>query len=247
MSWTEERVAMAIDMMVKGGYSAGQTALALGGVTRNAVLGKLYRLGYVGIGGSSEGNTERRAPSPPRAIGMTMAEKSAISAKVGAPRGGVNGSPAGSPSARIAAEKRSATMAARRPASRPIDHSVKSREEAAAPLQVVRIVSTREKAVEADDVVTRTAQADTSSSWATARAVLSLEPNHCRWPIGDTQSDGFTFCCARKQEGSSYCAEHRRISVSTFQPKAVRAPRDPNVRANSQIAAERREAVGAWG
>ena len=45
MSWTEERIDQAIELFISG-KSAGEIALVLGGVTRNAVIGKLHRLGY---------------------------------------------------------------------------------------------------------------------------------------------------------------------------------------------------------
>ncbi|MGB0571237.1 MAG: GcrA family cell cycle regulator [Alphaproteobacteria bacterium] len=44
MSWTDERVAMLRDLWAKG-LSASQIAVQLGGVTRNAVIGKAHRLG----------------------------------------------------------------------------------------------------------------------------------------------------------------------------------------------------------
>ena len=44
MSWTDERVTMLRDLWAKG-LSASQIAVQLGGVTRNAVIGKAHRLG----------------------------------------------------------------------------------------------------------------------------------------------------------------------------------------------------------
>lgn len=42
--WTNERVALARELWQQG-FSAGQIALRLRGVSRNAVIGKLHRLG----------------------------------------------------------------------------------------------------------------------------------------------------------------------------------------------------------
>lgn len=36
--------------------------------------------------------------------------------------------------------------------------------------------------------------------------VLTIGRNQCRWPIGDPQDDGFTFCGAHAD--GTYCAEH---------------------------------------
>ena len=45
-----------------------------------------------------------------------------------------------------------------------------------------------------------------------ARAVLALEPRGCRWPLGALDAEDFTFCNARQDRGSTYCAVHRRAS-----------------------------------
>jgi GcrA cell cycle regulator len=45
MSWTDERTELAIHLYQEG-WSAAQIAQKLGGVTRNAVIGKIHRLGY---------------------------------------------------------------------------------------------------------------------------------------------------------------------------------------------------------
>ncbi len=47
MAWTEERVARLRDLWITG-FSASQVAERLGGVTRNAVIGKVHRLGLSG-------------------------------------------------------------------------------------------------------------------------------------------------------------------------------------------------------
>ena len=44
MSWTEERIA-SLTKMWEGGATASQIAEELGGVSRNAVIGKAHRLG----------------------------------------------------------------------------------------------------------------------------------------------------------------------------------------------------------
>ena len=47
MSWTDERVAL-LTKLWSDGLSASQVAAELGGVTRNAVIGKIHRLGLSG-------------------------------------------------------------------------------------------------------------------------------------------------------------------------------------------------------
>jgi GcrA cell cycle regulator len=43
-------------------------------------------------------------------------------------------------------------------------------------------------------------------------AVSKLQPEHCRWPIGDTKKRDFRFCCKQKTPTSPYCQEHKDIS-----------------------------------
>jgi len=45
--WTDERIALLKQLWTRNGLSAGQIAARLGGVTRNAVIGKVHRLGLV--------------------------------------------------------------------------------------------------------------------------------------------------------------------------------------------------------
>ncbi|MEM9206991.1 MAG: GcrA family cell cycle regulator [Pseudomonadota bacterium] len=60
MSWTDERVSLLAKLWTEG-LSASQIAAQLGGVTRNAVIGKVHRLGL-----SGRGKTASR-PAAPRA------------------------------------------------------------------------------------------------------------------------------------------------------------------------------------
>ncbi|MGB8621908.1 MAG: GcrA family cell cycle regulator, partial [Paracoccaceae bacterium] len=52
MSWTEERVETLKKMWTEG-QSASQIAKELGGVTRNAVIGKVHRLGLSNRAGAA--------------------------------------------------------------------------------------------------------------------------------------------------------------------------------------------------
>ena len=42
--------------------------------------------------------------------------------------------------------------------------------------------------------------------------LFDLQPEHCRWPLGDPLSHSLLFCGAEKDPGSSYCAQHRAIA-----------------------------------
>ena len=63
MSWTDERVEL-LKKMWSEGQSASQIAKELGGVTRNAVIGKVHRLGLSNRAGSSAPAPEKKAAKP---------------------------------------------------------------------------------------------------------------------------------------------------------------------------------------
>ncbi|MEM8631339.1 MAG: GcrA family cell cycle regulator [Pseudomonadota bacterium] len=67
MSWTDERVELLKKMWTEG-QSASQIAKELGGVTRNAVIGKVHRLGLSnrnGGGGAKPAAKEKSAEKAP--------------------------------------------------------------------------------------------------------------------------------------------------------------------------------------
>jgi GcrA cell cycle regulator len=72
MGWTEERIA-ELTRLVAQGESASEIAAALGWVTRNAVIGKMMRLGLVSRSGLKAARDRplpkmprERAPRPPK-------------------------------------------------------------------------------------------------------------------------------------------------------------------------------------
>src|SRR3954466_12453637 len=63
MNWSEDRVEQLKTLWTEG-LSASQIARALGGVTRNAVIGKVHRLGLAGRAGPSRSERPRRPMTP---------------------------------------------------------------------------------------------------------------------------------------------------------------------------------------
>lgn len=74
MSWTDERVETLKKMWAEG-QSASTIAKELGGVTRNAVIGKVHRLGLSNRNGG--GSSDTSAKSEPKAAPETKAAKAA--------------------------------------------------------------------------------------------------------------------------------------------------------------------------
>src|SRR6476661_1571500 len=69
MGWNEERVELLKKLWTEG-LSASQIAAELGGITRNAVIGKVHRLGLSGRAKSSPSSVPR--PLKVRSPGHTM-------------------------------------------------------------------------------------------------------------------------------------------------------------------------------
>ena len=60
MSWTDERIA-TLKKMWEGGSTASQIAEELGGVSRNAVIGKAHRLGLKSRPSPVKANEKKKA------------------------------------------------------------------------------------------------------------------------------------------------------------------------------------------
>lgn len=82
MAWTEDRVEILTKLWAEG-LSASQIATQLGGVTRNAVIGKVHRLGLSGRAKPSR-PAVRRAAKPAKA--RTKTPSIPRIAKVSAPK-----------------------------------------------------------------------------------------------------------------------------------------------------------------
>jgi GcrA cell cycle regulator len=81
MSWTEERVEL-LKKLWSEGLSASQIAAELGGITRNAVIGKVHRLGLSGRAKSASNGAPRqrkaRAPTHMLRIGRSIRGNTAL-------------------------------------------------------------------------------------------------------------------------------------------------------------------------
>jgi GcrA cell cycle regulator len=86
MGWTDERVEM-LKKLWQDGLSASQIAKQLGGVTRNAVIGKVHRLGLSGRAAPSKpARTVFKAPRPARPAPSVSAAPRRIAEPVNLPQ-----------------------------------------------------------------------------------------------------------------------------------------------------------------
>ena len=76
MSWTDERVE-TLKKLWQEGHSASQIAKQLGGVTRNAVIGKVHRLGLSGRAAPSQPTRPLYKPARPPRPAVSQAQPAA--------------------------------------------------------------------------------------------------------------------------------------------------------------------------
>ena len=84
MAWNDERVELLKRLWAEG-FSASQIASRLGGVTRNAVIGKVHRLGLSGRATSSRSSSPRprrvQAPRQHRAPSLMFGTRGNVALK----------------------------------------------------------------------------------------------------------------------------------------------------------------------
>jgi GcrA cell cycle regulator len=197
MSWTDERVERLSTLWLEG-RSASQIAAELGeGVSRNAVIGKVHRLGLSGRAVPPADAAAPRirdlSPTEPVSTLPSAAEPAAVEPVPHVPE-----------IAPVAAPPRAAPEAAAVAAHRVDDVASildAARERMTIDLPALRAV--KDAAIPISDRVT----------------ILELNGSMCRWPIGDPTSAEFRFCGCRAVGTLPYCQEHARVA---FQPVADR-------------------------
>jgi GcrA cell cycle regulator len=199
MSWTDERVEMLKKMWAEG-QSASQIAKELGGVTRNAVIGKVHRLGL------SNRNGGGAAPEPPLAGAAEPDDEApADDAAPEAPESveGAAAAAAGTPLAEAANAPEAPAASGRRqiiPAGQPLPPQPSQNEISPEALASVREVEKR----------------------ALKLSLMELTERTCKWPIGDPATPDFWFCGLPVQQGKPYCDAHVGVA---FQPMSARRDR----------------------
>ncbi len=203
MSWTDERVE-TLKRMWSEGQSASAIAKELGGVTRNAVIGKVHRLG---LSNRNEEAEQAPAPAAPEPVAERKADRKPAPAAQ-APRPEPQPEPAAAPAREEPAEEEPVsppvfTPVPRRPivpAGQPLPPQPSANEISPETLASVREVEKRARKL----------------------TLMELTERTCKWPIGDPATDKFWFCGLPSQAGKPYCEAH--VSVA-FQPMSSRRDR----------------------
>ena len=195
MAWSDERVAILKKMWLEGS-SASEIAKELGNITRNAVIGKVHRLGMSNRdtnnlkSGSSTSNAKKsvRRGRPPK---VNKEEK-----KRGRPR---KLKDSGDFPGTLDVKEKSTTSSAKE----------------------MRLDENKTKV--ASDLSEETLQNILKVEMKSKKiSLMELTERTCKWPIGDPATDTFWFCGHESEPGKPYCKTH--ISIA-FQPITQRRSR----------------------
>ena len=195
MSWTDDRVELLKKMRGEG-QSASQIAKELGGVTRNAVIGKVHRLG---LSNRNQGTAAKPAAK----------EKAAPAAKAAPSKPAAAPQPEKRPEPKTEA---AVPVSADRPAN--VTHLRKQIVPAGQPLPPQP--SANEISPEA------LAKVNEIEKSAKKLTLMELTERTCKWPIGDPATPDFWFCGLPSQQGKPYCEAHVGVA---FQPMSSRRDR----------------------
>ena len=206
MSWTEERIER-LKKMWHDGATASQIADELGGVSRNAVIGKAHRLGL-----------EQR-PSPVKA----GEEKEARKAKAEAPAPAAPKAPKPAPAAAAPAAP-DLTPAAPKPVNR---SAPEMQFRSIGPGGFIRQGPGEQQAPIPPAPPRRLVPAKPSPEVADKTSLLELNDRICKWPIGHPGEPDFHFCGQQANPGFPYCVEHCGVAYQAQLPRRDRRPPPP--------------------
>ncbi len=201
MSWSDERVEKLKKMWAEG-QSASQIAKELGGVTRNAVIGKVHRLGLSNRNGSGAGGAE--TPAKARSAAKPRS-KAATVEKTAPPEPAPEPAPTAPEPAQAAPAEVPASVPMNRgkpiiPASQPLPPQPSANE--IDPAALAKVSEIEKKALKL--------------------SLMELTERTCKWPVGDPATEDFWFCGLPVQPGKPYCEAHVGVA---FQPMSSRRDR----------------------
>ena len=210
MSWTEERIER-LKKMWHDGATASQIADELGGVSRNAVIGKAHRLGLEQRPSPVKPGEEKEKKAP-----------SAVSAPKSAPKAEATpkaGTAAAAPAAQSAAPAQPGA-----PTGRP---GPEMQYRSIGPGGFVRQGPGDQQAPIPPAPPRRLVPAKPSPEVADKTSLLDLNDRICKWPIGHPGEPDFHFCGEQANPGFPYCVQHCGVAYQAQLPRRDRRPPPP--------------------
>jgi GcrA cell cycle regulator len=208
MSWTEDRIER-LKKMWQDGATASQIADELGGVSRNAVIGKAHRLGL-----------EAR-PSPVKP--GEEKERAAPAAAAPAPKTAAPVERTASKPAAAAAQSPAPAQPTRAAPQRSADMQYRS----IGPGGFIRQGPGEQQAPIPPAPPRRLVPAKPSPEVADKTSLLDLNDRICKWPMGHPGEPDFHFCGQAANPGFPYCVEHCGVAYQAQLPRRDRRPPPP--------------------
>ena len=206
MSWTDERIE-TLTKMWEGGSTASQIAEELGGVSRNAVIGKAHRLGLKARPSPVKANEKEAAAPAPKPVKADLPPRAAPPPRASAAR---TVAPMASPDGTIAAPQT------------PMPRIV-----SVGPGGFLRQGPGDQQAPIPPAPPRRLVPAKPSAEMAEKVSLLELNDRICRWPMGHPGEPDFHFCGVKVNPGFPYCVEHCGRAYQAQLPRGARRPPPP--------------------
>ncbi len=198
--WDNATLKKLKSLMGKG-LSTSEIGKRLG-LSKNAVVGKLNRLGWnLKAGGAP---AEKEAPMPKKAAATkkaTVTEKAAKPAKTAAK------TPVKKATVAKTVAKKTPTKSAAKATPKKESASKSVADKKDAPAAKVSTKTSSKNLAMHQRIIQHSLE------------MANLKPNQCRWPIGDPDSEHFHFCGETVFVGKPYCYEHCKQAYQFTPPK----------------------------
>ena len=216
MSWTDERIERLKELWSQG-VTASQIADELGGVSRNAVIGKAHRLGLQ----SRPSPVKANEPEAPAAA----AEKPRAAPKAKAAASPPEPQP--EPKAKAGSGRQAPAPAG--PAAAPAAATTPSHPQVRSigPGGFVRQGPSDQQAPIPPAPPRRLVPAKPSPEIADKTGLLDLNEKTCKWPVGHPGEPDFHFCGRPSNPGFPYCVDHCGVAYQAQLPRRDRKPPPP--------------------
>jgi len=219
MSWTDERIA-TLQKMWEGGSTASQIAEELGGVSRNAVIGKAHRLDLKARPSPvKSGEKKKKAAAVKKPVAKPAPKK--VAPKIAAPK------PA--PAAKPAPAGQTANAANANVQSQPVPNPTPNLPKivSVGPGGFLRQGPGDQQPPIPPAPPRRLVPAKPSPEIADKTSLLDLSDKVCRWPMGHPGEADFHFCGSDVNPGFPYCVEHCGRAYQAQLPRGARRPPPP--------------------
>ena len=207
MSWTEERIER-LKKMWHDGATASQIADELGGVSRNAVIGKAHRLGLEQRPSPVKPGDEKdvKKPAPAAAAPKAAAPRAEAVKPAAAPATPVSAAPHAAPNPRSAPEMQYRSIG---------------------PGGFIRQGPGDQQPPIPPAPPRRLVPAKPSPEVADKTGLLELNDRICKWPMGHPGEPDFYFCGEAANPGFPYCVAHCGVAYQAQLPRRDRRPPPP--------------------